>query len=352
MTAGQRRRDESVSRRGMLGLAGLGVASAAGAFGIWKAASKEAPITVSGTPTASPASAAPTPAPFADKGPWKLGGSVPYVAGKALLGSYLSLDGMGYPDAVKLRRRQLGRDQRITHVFYAWPDRLPTKIEGMPKKSVPMVSWRGPRYSAILSGDSDDLIAAAARRIRDMDRPVLMRWGWEMNGRWYEWSGFQNGQDPGSYVKCYKHIRKIFDDEGAGRVSWVWSPNWNSAPPDEWNRMDAYYPGDKYVDWVGVSGYNLNQESPATLFDPVYRKYSNRKPIMITEVGAKDHGGTSKEDWIKDFSAYVEQRPAIGGVVWFDTDTHDAYTEDWRFDTRPESAAAFTAMARSPRFAG
>jgi hypothetical protein len=352
MTAGQRRRDESVSRRGLLGLAALGVASAAGAFGMWKAASREAPVTVSGAPTGPPASAAPTPAPFADKGPWKLGGSVPYVAGKALLGSYLSLGGMSYPEAVKLRRKQLGREQRITHVFYAWPDRLPTRIEGMPTKSVPMVSWRGPRYSEILSGDSDDLIAAAARRIRDLDRPVLMRWGWEMNGRWYEWSGFQNGRDPEGYVKCYKHIRNIFDDEGAARVSWVWSPNWNSAPPDEWNRMDAYYPGDKYVDWVGVSGYNLNQESPATLFDPVYRKYSSRKPIMITEVGAKDHGGTSKEDWIKDFSAYVEQRPAIGAVVWFDTDTHDAYTEHWRFDTRPESAAAFTAMAKSPRFAG
>ncbi|MEU4622686.1 glycosyl hydrolase [Actinoplanes sp. NPDC023801] len=352
MTAGQRRRDESVSRRGLLGLTGLGVASAAGAFGMWKAASRESPVTVSGTPTAPPSSPAPTPPPFADRGPWKLGGSVPFVAGRAMLGSYLSLDGMSYRDAVKLRRKQLGRDQRITHVFYAWPDRLPTRIEGMPRKSVPLVSWRGPRYDKILSGDSDDLIAAAARRIRDLDRPVLLRWGWEMNGRWYEWSGFQNGRDPEGYVNCFRHLRKIFDAEGADRVSWVWSPNWNSAPPDAWNRMEAYYPGDKYVDWVGVSGYNLNQESPAVLFDPVYHRYSARKPIMITEVGAKDHGGTSKEDWIKAFAAYVEQRPAIGGVVWFDTDTHDAYTEHWRFDTRAESAAVFRQMAASQRFSG
>ena len=37
-------------------------------------------------------------------------------------------------------------------MFYAWPDRLPVKIEGMPKKSVPLVSWRGPKYREILDG--------------------------------------------------------------------------------------------------------------------------------------------------------------------------------------------------------
>ncbi|MDI6105521.1 glycosyl hydrolase [Actinoplanes sp. NEAU-A12] len=354
MTAGNRRAP-GVSRRNVLGLAGLGVASATGLLGLWKAAARDSPATVSGTPAASAAPAAPlvTPAPFAQAtDPGKLGGSVPFVAGKAMLGSYLSLDGKSYPEAVKLRREQLGRDQRITHVFYAWPDRLPNRIEGMPKKSVPLVSWRAPRYQKILSGASDDLIAAAARRIRDLGRPTLLRWGWEMNGRWYEWSGFENKQDTEGYVTCFRRLRQIFDDEGAGNVSWVWSPNWNSAPPEAWNRMDAYYPGDEYVDWVGVSGYNLSRESPATLFDPVYTAYSARKPIMITEVGAKDHGGTSKEDWIRDFSAYVGQRPAIGGVVWFDTDTHDAYSEHWRFDTRPESAAVYREMAGSDRFSG
>jgi hypothetical protein len=38
--------------------------------------------------------------------------------------------------------------------------------------------------------------------------------------------------------------------------------------------------------------------------------------------------------------------------VWFDTDTHTSYTEHWRFDTTPESAAAYREMARSARFSG
>ncbi|MFC4071501.1 glycoside hydrolase family 26 protein [Actinoplanes subglobosus] len=349
MTGGHRRRPEDgVTRRGLLGLAGLGAASSAGVFGMWKAASRETPLVVSGTPTAPPSA---SPSPFA-KAEGKLGGTVPFTAGKAMLGSYLGLDGMTYPEAVKLRRDQLGRDQRITHVFYAWEDRLPDSIEGMPETSVPMVSWRGPKYGAILDGDADDLIAAAARRIRDLDRPALLRWGWEMNGDWYRWGGARNDEDTDGYVKCFRRLRGIFDDEGADKVSWVWSPNWNSSPKDDWNRIDAYYPGDDFVDWVGVSGYNLHRESPATLFDPIYTKYSARKPIMITEVGSKDYGGTTKADWIRELGTYVEQRPAIGGVVWFDTDTHPSYPEHWRLDSLPDAAAAYREMGENERFSG
>jgi hypothetical protein len=350
VTGSHRQHDDGVSRRGLLGLAGLGMASSAGVFGMWRAASRETPLPVGGTPTSTPATAVPSP--FADTGATKLGGTVPFTAGKAMLGSYLGLDGMSYPEAVRLRREQIGRDQRITHVFYAWEDRLPATIEGMPKKSVPMVSWRGPKYAEILDGDADDLIAAAARRLRDLDRPALLRWGWEMNGDWYRWGGARNDQDTDGYVRCFRYLRRIFGDEGADNVSWVWSPNWNSSPKGDWNRIDAYYPGDEHVDWVGFSGYNLHREAPDTLFDPIYAKYAARKPIMITEVGSKDYGGSTKADWIRQLSAYVEQRPAIGGVVWFDTDTHPSYPERWRLDSQPDASAAYREMANSARFSG
>ncbi|MEV0900623.1 glycosyl hydrolase [Actinoplanes sp. NPDC049802] len=355
MSSGHREGEQGLTRRGLLGLGALGAASAAGVYGMWKAASRETTHTVSGTPSATgpvePAPPSATPSPFAAVAdPAKLGGVVPFTPGKALLGSYLGLTGMSYPEAVRYRRKQLGRDHRIVHVFYAWPDQLPTSIEGMPKKAIPMVSWRGPKYDKILSGDSDELIATAARRLKQLDRPTLLRWGWEMNGRWYEWGGFQNKRDPEGFIKCFRHLREIFDDQGADNVSWVWSPNWRSSPDEHWNRMEAYYPGDKFVDWVGVSGYDFDREKPPTLFDPIYQKYASRKPILITEVGSKDYGGTSKADWITEFSEYVAQRPAIGGSVWFDTDTHPNYPERWRFDTDPRSTAAYKAMATSPRF--
>jgi hypothetical protein len=116
--------------------------------------------------------------------------------------------------------------------------------------------------------------------------------------------------------------------------------------------MERYYPGDAYVDWVGVSGYNFFRESPGTLFRHVVGAYGARKPIMLSETAAIEHGGRSKADWIEDLSAYVRATPSIGAVVWFDTDVQQDSPHNFRFDTTGAALAAYRAMARSSRFSG
>ena len=301
-----------------------------------------AAVSASAQPSASPTSRTVTAG----------GGPVPFRAGRALLGAYLGLDGLSLTDSLALRRGQLGREQRILHVFYDFADTLPQAVPGLPAGTTPMVSWRGRALADITSGASDALIARAARRLRRQDRPVLLRWGWEMNGDWYAWSAARNDQDNAAYVTAWRRLHDIFAEQGATNVSWVWSPNWNSAPVRPWNTFAALYPGDEYVDWVGVSGYNLHRETPETLFGGIYRAYATKKPIMITEVGAMDRGGRTKADWITLFARWVEAHPAVGAVTWFDTDTHPGYREKWRIDTDAESLAAYRAMARSPRFSG
>jgi hypothetical protein len=280
------------------------------------------------------------------------GGPVPFTPGRAMLGAYLGLEGKSLGESLALRKRQLGRDQRILHVFYDFEDTLPSAIEGLPAKATPMVSWRGCPLGEITSGGRDALIARAARQLKRMDRPVLLRWGWEMNGDWYAWSADRNAQDSAAYVKAWQRLHRIFAEEKATNVSWVWSPNWNSAPVAAWNTFAALYPGDKYVDWVGVSGYNLHRETPDALFGPIYQAFAPRRPIMITEVGSVDRGGRTKADWITLFAAWVEAHPAVGAVTWFDTDTHPGYAEKWRIDTDTASLAAYRAMAASARFGG
>jgi beta-mannanase len=173
-----------------------------------------------------------------------------------------------------------------------------------------------------------------------------------MNGDWYAWGAAKNGEDAGGYVESWRRLHRIFADEGAGNVSWVWSPNWNDSPDEAWNDMQEYYPGDAYVDWVGVSGYNFYRESPSTLFKHVVAAYGGKKPIMLSETAAIDHGGRSKADWIEDLSAYVRRTPAVGAVVWFDTDVQEDSKHNFRFDTSGASLAAYRAMARSSRFSG
>jgi hypothetical protein len=350
------RRPRRLTRRRLLGLAALATIPAATvALQQARARQPRAEATTDAVtgPDGPGAGTSPATAPAA--GPNVVtsgGGTVPYRRGKVMLGSYLDLRGKSAQQAQALRRRQLGRDPRIVHVFYGWTDTLPRSIPYLPRGAFPMVSWRGCEYREILDGSSDDLIARAARNLRALGRPTLLRWAWEMNGDWYDWGGANNGQSPANFVKCWQRLHGIFADQGAHNVSWVWSVNWNSRPDAGWNRYAGYYPGDKYVDWVGSDGYNLHRELPDTLFAPLYDEFAARKPIMISEVGSFDRGGSTKADWIGLFADWVARHPAVGAVAWFDTDTHPSYDESWRVDSDPASLAAYKAMALDPRFAG
>jgi hypothetical protein len=277
------------------------------------------------------------------------GGPVKRVPGKVLLGSYLDLKSKTLPQALALRRKQLGRDQEIVHLFYNWTDTLlsPTPQAG---DSTILISWAGTTWASITSGKSDKLIASAARRLAAYDKPVLLRWGWEMNGNWFAWDGTHNGKKTAGYAKCWQRLRKIFKQEGADKVSWVWSPNWNSGPDVSWNQYEHYYPGDADVDWVGVSAYPFNKQTPTALFHRICDEYGARKPIMLTETASIDNGGTTKRDWINACSAYLKGQSAIGGVVWFDTDTQPGTKTNFRIDSGSSVLAAYKAMADSDHF--
>jgi hypothetical protein len=276
------------------------------------------------------------------------GGPVKRVPGKVLLGSYLDLKNKTLPQALALRRQQLGRDQAIVHMFYNWTDTLLSPVPPVGDSTL-LVSWAGTTWAQITGGSSDKLIASAAKRLAAYDKPLLLRWGWEMNGNWFAWDGTHNGKKTAGYAKCWQRMRKIFKDEGADKVSWVWSPNWNSGPDVSWNQYEHYYPGDDYVDWVGVSAYPFNKQTPTTLFHRICDEYGARKPIMLTETASIDNGGTTKRDWINACAAYLKAQPAIGGVVWFDTDVQPGTKENFRVDSGSSVLAAYKAMATSTR---
>jgi hypothetical protein len=281
-----------------------------------------------------------------------LGGPVRFEPGRAILGSYLSLTGRTLTQSLALRQQQLGRGQRIVHKYYPWSGYYPSAEPDLPSSSILMVSWNGTTYNHILDGSSDQNIASMAVKMAGMKRPILLRWGWEMNGNWFAWDGTHNGKKPSGYITAWQRMHRIFRAKGATNVAWVWGPNWNSGPNVGWNHFQHYYPGDAYVDWVGVSGYNFGSESPHTLFTPIVQAYGKHKPIMLAETAAVSHGAHTKAAWIKKLSAYVAATPSIGAVVWFDTDTQKGVKHNFRPDTDAETLAAYRAMVRTKRFSG
>ncbi|MEV6301390.1 glycosyl hydrolase [Actinoplanes sp. NPDC051861] len=312
-----------------------------GALGLVAACAPDAP-----PPSFSPEVETPraTAAPSTSSAPVVVrGGPVPFTPGRAMLGSYSALGGKSLTQSLALRRKQLGREQRIVHRFYPWDGFVPTSEPEVAKSSILMVSWHGAPLAAITGGSADGLIRSVARKLKGMRRPILLRWAWEMNGDWFEWGG-----SPELYVKAYRRIHRVFGDVGADNVAWVWSPNWNSSPDTPANRIAKYYPGDSYVDWVGVSGYNFFGESPSTLFSRVIDLYGNRKPVILSETAAV----SDKAGYIKKLCKWVDRTPSVGAVVWFDTDIQDGTTNNFRFDTDAAALSAYREMARSRRFSG
>ena len=240
----------------------------------------------------------------------------------AYLGVYSDLPGLTAGQSVSSREKQLGRKFAIDSHYYNWTDNFPGAAEKADATTgrTPMITWWGTTLSDITDGSSDALIRARASSIKSFGKPVFLRWGAEMNGNWFAWSGPSNGNNPAAYVAAWKHIHDIFASAGVTNVSWVWAPNANSKPGGtdvtSWNNWRNYYPGDAYVDWVGADGYNwgsfaLNRwRSMASFMGAIYRDYAGHKPFMILETATNAFGG-DKGAWLDQTRAWIEAHTAF-----------------------------------------
>jgi beta-mannanase len=165
-----------------------------------------------------------------------------------------------------------------------------------------------------------------------------------MNGNWYVWDGYHNGQSsgPAKYIAAWKHIHNIFNSASATNVKWVWSPNHTSTPDESWNQAVNYYPGDDYVDWIGIDGYNWGQGSWQTfaqIFSSAYATFeSYGKPLMISEFACATDESYRKADWITDaFSKIENTYSKIRIFVWFNQNKE----RDWRISSSSSASNAF-----------
>jgi hypothetical protein len=285
--------------------------------------------------------------------------SVPAPSDKVIVGSYRHFIGKSAAQAQALRDKELGRSDRIVSTYYAWTDRMPHSFPGLPVAAIPMISWRATSYQSILDGSQDSLIRSNAKALAAYGKPVLMRFAWEMNGHWFPWGGTRNPAGAKGFVQAWRHVHDIFTKAGATNVSWVWCVNWNNNPDTRANDARLYYPGNAYVDWIGVDGFSDAGESPEQLFGPFYRAFAaTGKPLMIAETGvAKTDQGRAPDAvgaWITGLATWIKQHPAIRSLVWFDTDQSAQIngTTNWRIDAHPGELPAYRKVVNDPYFGG
>lgn len=181
---------------------------------------------------------------------------------------------------------------------------------------------------------------ANLKQVSDMlrkypDVPVLLRFAAE-----FDIWGTQ--VTPEEFVTAFRYVSQYFKSRNAN-VAIVWSPNQTS----NWNvNIDDYYPGDEYVDWVGVSLYSMkyfladpNQKEeyeivfrtgvnsePVHCLKELVEKYGDRKPIMLSESGCGHKLLNSGEDAtefalqrLREFYCYVPMiYPQVKLIAYFD----------------------------------
>jgi hypothetical protein len=219
--------------------------------------------------------------------------------------------------------------------------------------AVPMVSWEpwasgssnnDPAYShqQIISGVYDEYITRYAQSVASYEKTIAIRFAHEMNGGWYPWGANVGSNTSATYAQMWQHVHDIFTANGADNVAWVWSTNVIRAVPDTKVPLVGLYPGDAYVDLVGMTAYAVGEASAAELYDPTVHviQQFTQKRFLMTETGAKPYAG--KTGFINSFFDYMAQ-PHIFGFVWFETDKDTGGNDYWRVEDSAENVAAYRA---------
>lgn len=178
-----------------------------------------------------------------------------------------------------------------------------------------------------LNGQYDELLNAYARTVAESEKPVLFRLCNEMNGDWCVYSAYHTSKDTDLYKAFYRYVYGVFAKNGAlANTIWVWNPNERSFPNFDWNHALCYYPGDEYVDVVGLTGYNTGTYYPGErwrgfgeIYDALYRTYADHfaQPLMITEFSCSSFGG-DKAAWVREMLGAIGAYDRIKAAVWWD----------------------------------
>jgi hypothetical protein len=223
-------------------------------------------------------------------------------------------------------------------------------------------------WKSIASGYYDSFFIHGARAIKNdsrftAQRPYMLSFHHEQVVRNSHQCGNTGCGAAADYVAAYRHVRNIFDNQGAtvregGNVRFVWTPTASQfRMPDGPFGAPKVDPGPHYYDYVGVDGYNrlshgkLLFKDPAEMLGPAHDYAVMRgKRLLVAEYGVED-GSTiashvAKEDFMLATATEIQSWGKSGpgsAIGWLFSST-----DGNRIDSSPASIHAFHLILQMP----
>lgn len=275
------------------------------------------------------------------------------------IGAFIERDEVVRGD-IKLFEELTGKKHAsyITYVGYGSPFPIDWVRKVIEANAIPHIAWE-PNDGLDVVRD-DEYLRSWARQAAQFDFPIMLRFASEMNGAWSAYFG-----DPRKYIAKWRLVANVMRAE-APNVVMLWAP---FCMPKE--NINAYYPGDEFVDWVGVNIYSVychngnpndraHHEDPVELLRHVYRTYAHRKPIAIAEYAATHYCKGTKRDttdfalakMARMYEAIVRELPRVKMINWFSMDTikMGLANNNYCLTTNGYVLAAYRALVSSEHF--
>ena len=199
--------------------------------------------------------------------------------------------------------------------------------------AIPMITWQPNNIPLreIADGEHDAYIINYLNTLTENapDIDILLRFAHEMELRpkykisWYSW---QAERDPEAYIAAWRHIVDLGHQINPN-IKWVWAPN----------KIDEYaapfYPGDEYVDYIGVT-MNMRETNDLYFFYRTFEEYYKTegikkqiekydKKVIVCEVAYSGSDQDTKQFFIRSVFDYLLKDPNLAGVVFFNTNKLD-----------------------------
>lgn len=249
--------------------------------------------------------------------------------------------------------KTVGKQLDIVHLYRKWGMPIGTASDLAFARSGKylLLSLAGTDMRRIAGGQEDAMIVQIARQVAALPTKVFLAFRTEMNR--------PNLKDlvhsPHDFIAAWDHFRAIFAAQRVSNVAWTWCP---TALGFDDGSAQAYYPGDRQVDWICADVYpktpwRAGDDEAFSTLTHSFLKWSaqHQKPIMIGEMAVGVSYGPRRGPWITAAGRFIQDNPQIKAIVWFDQSLpEDPDFYRYALEGDPPAVRAFAELAQNGYF--